>query len=168
MKGFTLVELLVTLAVVAIVLTMGVPSLSNFVADNRLITRTNEFVADIGLARSAAIKFQRNASICVSTSYAAATPACTGGTNWGAGWIVWVDKDRDGNVDTDEVLRTSEPVPASNTFASTARSVFTFNSRGFINAGDTLTLCDNRTAETGRSVTVNAAGHTTVNTPACP
>ncbi len=169
-NGFTLVELMITLAVVAILLTVGIPNFRDFIYDNRLTTQANKFVADTALARSAAVKYQRDAQICVSTSYNTATPACTGGTDWGTGWIVWVDKDRDNTVDAadDEVIRVAEPVAGSTTFTSAARTEFTYNSRGFINATDTLSLCDSRTAETGRDITIRPSGHLNISQPACP
>ncbi len=55
-KGFTLLELIVTLAVVAIVLTMGIPSFQALIRDNRLIALTNEFIGAMHLTRSEAIK----------------------------------------------------------------------------------------------------------------
>jgi type IV fimbrial biogenesis protein FimT len=169
-NGFTLVELLIGLAVASILLTVGIPSFRDFVYNSRLTTEANKFVADIALARSTAIKYQRNAQICVSTSYNTTTPACTGGTNWGAGWIVWVDKDRNNTIDSanDEVIRVAEPVSGTTTFTSTSRTGFTYNSRGFINATDTLSLCDSRTAETGRDITIRPSGHLSISQPACP
>jgi type IV fimbrial biogenesis protein FimT len=167
-NGFTLVELMITLAVVAILLTVGIPSFRDFIYNSRLTTQANKFVADIAMARSTAIKYQRNAQICVSTSYNATTPACTGGTNWGAGWVVWIDKDRDSAIDSDEVIRVSEPFSGTTTFTSAARTDFTYNSRGFVNATDILSLCDSRSGETGRDITIRPSGHLNITQPACP
>ncbi|HED19245.1 MAG TPA: prepilin-type N-terminal cleavage/methylation domain-containing protein [Gammaproteobacteria bacterium] len=168
-NGFTLVELMITLAIAAILLTVGIPNFRNFIYNNRLITQANKLVADAALARSTAIKYQRNTQICVSTSYNTVAPACTGGLDWGAGWIVWVDKDRDNLVDAaTEVIRVSEPVSGTTTFTSGAQSAFTYNSRGFVDTGDTLTLCDDRTGETGRNITIQPSGHLNITQPACP
>ena len=51
-NGFTLIELMITLAVAAIVLTVGIPSFQDFVYNNRLTTQANRFVTDMALARS--------------------------------------------------------------------------------------------------------------------
>ena len=61
--GFTLLELLVTLAVASILLSVGVPSFRGVIMDNRMVRDSNQFVASVNLARSAAVRFQRNATI---------------------------------------------------------------------------------------------------------
>ena len=167
-SGFTLLELMVTLAVVAITLSLGIPSFRSVVLDSRMVSDANQFVSAISLARSSAVRFQRDAIICTSTDYSAATPSCSGGTDWTAGWIVWVDKDRDGIVDSAEVIAVQAPLNDQTLFTATAAGRFAYDSRGFgLGAGDTLTLCDNRTGETGRAVNVNAVGRTNVSEFEC-
>ncbi|MGB5729503.1 MAG: GspH/FimT family pseudopilin, partial [Thiogranum sp.] len=65
-RGFTLVELLSTLAVAGILLTVGVPSMQDLIRNNRLTAATNLFVSSLNIARSEAIKQGRNATVCVS------------------------------------------------------------------------------------------------------
>ena len=103
-NGFTLLELMVILAIVSITVSLGVPGFRGVILDSRMVSDANQFVSAINLARSSAVRFQRDAVICTSDDYSAATPTCSGDTNWAAGWIVWVDKDRDATVDTDEVI----------------------------------------------------------------
>jgi len=165
--GFTLIELLVTLAVSVILLSVGIPGFRNLIMDNRLVSETNQFVTSIQLARSAAIRYQRNAIICVSADYDAPTPSCSAGTDWSNGWIVWVDKDRDAATDTNEVLAVFAPLAATSTFSSITVNSFTYDPLGFINAGDDLTLCDNRSGEKGRLVRVNSVGRTNVSAQNC-
>ncbi len=55
-RGFTLVELLVTMTLVAILSAIALPSLSSFVTNSRVSSRANDFVAAINLARSEAVK----------------------------------------------------------------------------------------------------------------
>jgi len=167
MKGFTLLELVITLAIVAIVVSFGVPSFRGIIMDNRLVSQTNQFVRSINLARSAAVSFQRNAVLCVSANYDAALPTCAAGTDWSNGWIVWVDKDRDSVTDANEIVSVFPPLADNTTFSSLAISQFTYNARGFLVAGDDLTLCDSRSGETGRLIRVNPTGRTNVSTQAC-
>ena len=74
--GFTLIELMIGLAVAALVLTIGVPSFRNIILDNRLtMTEVNTFVADLNLARSEATA--RNTFVTVKA---------LSGTEWNKGW----------------------------------------------------------------------------------
>jgi type IV fimbrial biogenesis protein FimT len=173
--GFTLVELLITMAIVAIVLSAGVPNFRAFIVDNRLVSQANQFSADINLARSAAIKYQRNAQVCVSTSFDQPAPLCTGGTDWSNGWIVWIDKDRDNLPDAPgEILRVGNPLTGNSVFTSGAASSFTYNSRGFGTVADTLTLCADRTygkdvnRTPGRTIDIRGAGRLNISQINCP
>ena len=166
-RGFTLVELLITLTIIALVLSFGVPMFQDVIRDNRLVSQANAFMGDLNLARSTAVKYQRDASICASTDYDSATPSCTGGTNWAAGWIVWVDRNRDNSVDAGEIVKVREPFASGTSFSSTAAGQLTFDSRGFISAAETLTLCDDRTGETGRRITLTASGRPNISNFNC-
>ena len=111
--GFTLIELMVTMALAAILLTIGVPSFQSMMRNNRAATQANEFMSALNLARSEAVKRGQRASLCPSTDQA----NCTGGTDWRAGWIVFVDTSTDPNVATvGEVLRVGEAFSGTPTF----------------------------------------------------
>lgn len=167
-NGFTLLELLVTLAVASILLSVGVPGFRDIIMDNRLAGQANEFVTAVNLARSSAVRYQRNATVCATANFDAAVPTCAGGTDWSTGWVVWVDKDRDGATDANEVLAVNGPLSDSSTFSSAAVGAFTYDALGFGTAGaDNLTLCDDRTGEMGRRIAVNNVGRTNVSRQAC-
>lgn len=167
-NGFTLLELIVTMAVAALLLSLGVPSFRGVIMDNRLSAQANEFVTSINMARSAAVRYQRNATICVSSNFDATVPSCDAGTDWSNGWIVWVDKDRDAATDANEIISVHEPLSGTTTLISAASNRFTYDARGFaVVGGDDLTLCDDRTAETGRRVRVNNVGRTNVAEAGC-
>ena len=165
--GFTLLELMVTIAIAAIVLSVGVPSFRGVIMDNRLVSQANQIVTSIKIARSAAVRFQRNATVCASSNFDATTPSCSASNDWSNGWIVWVDKDRDATTDANEVISVFGPIHNASTLNSGAPS-FTYDARGFATTGGgDLTLCDNRTAETGRLIRVNAVGRTNVSRQGC-
>ena len=90
--GFTLVELLMAVAVLGILLTIGVPALRDMVLNNRLVSQTNRLVSHLQLARSESIKRSAPVVLCRTDDFA--TPAC-GGTSaartWDTGWLVYVD-----------------------------------------------------------------------------
>lgn len=162
-NGFTLLELMVVLAVSAVVLSLGVPGFRAIVQDSRMVADTNQFVSSISLARSSAVRHQRNATICTSSDYAQPTPTCSGSTDWTNGWVVYVDKDRDGTIDADEVVSVQAPLDDGVTMTAAAANRFTYNAQGFgQSAGDSLLRCDGRSGETGRRIAINAAGRATV------
>lgn len=168
-NGFSLLELMITLAVAAVVLSVGVPSFRAVVMDNRLVSQANQFVTSVNMARSAAVRFQRNATVCTSANFDAALPTCAPSTDWSNGWIVWVDKDRDLATDADEIISVHGPLNVRSTFTSLALGSFTYDARGFgIAGGDDLILCDDRTGETGRLIRVNNVGRTNVSRQGCP
>lgn len=166
--GFSLIELMVTVAVATIVVSAAVPSFRSVIMDNRLVTQANHLVTSINLARSAAVRFQRNASVCATANYDAAVPSCTATTDWSNGWIVWVDKNRNAATDANEILSVFGPLSDASSFSSLGTTGFTYNARGFsLAGGDDLVMCDSRTAETGRLIRVNAVGRTNISRQGC-
>lgn len=86
-RGMTLVELMTTLLVLAIVLGLGVPAFRNVVDTNRMAAAVNELVASLHFARSEAIKRRANTTLCASRDAA----RCDDGAGLRDGWIVFVD-----------------------------------------------------------------------------
>jgi len=143
-SGFTLIELMITLAIVAILLTVGVPSLTTFMQGNRLIAASNELITDLHVARSEAIKLNKRVTICESINGTSCTNPGTG--DWRKGWIVFVDANDDrvgtgvscsANTDTDCLLRVHDVIDeqslsVSGKYDSTATPInwFTFSARG--------------------------------------
>ena len=156
------------LATASILLTVGVPSFRNVIMDNRLSDQSNAFVSSVSTARSAAIRYQRNATICPIANYGAALPTCAAATDWSDGWMVWVDRNRDTLTTADEVISVNEPMHESLTFQSLAVTEISYNARGFLVAGqDDMTLCDDRPDEEGRVIQINGTGHANITRQAC-
>lgn len=144
-NGFTLIELIITLAVASILLAMAVPSFQETVKSNRMAANVNEFIGALNLARSEAIKRGAPVSVCWSGDGA---NCGAGGANWTNGWIVFFDSDGDGVVDNanqDTVLRVypelgnNLTLDGNNTFTNR----ITYRSKGFAPNG-TLVMCDDR------------------------
>lgn len=114
-KGFTLLELIVVVAITGIVLAWGVPSFNNLIRNSRLTSETNSLVGDIQVARSEAIKRGANVTLCASPAPTIAQPLCVAANNaanYDNGWIIFLDANGDGvrAVDgTEPVLRIADP-----------------------------------------------------------
>ena len=92
-KGLTLLELLVVLAVAAITLTVAIPGFTGIIQANTLTAGANEFLAVLQLARTESIK--RGQRVVLRRA---------GGSDWSAGWTVFVDRDNDAVHDPGEPL----------------------------------------------------------------
>ncbi|MDP2786657.1 MAG: GspH/FimT family pseudopilin [Pseudomonadota bacterium] len=97
-SGVTLIELLISISILAILLTVAVPSFQTSIVNNRLGTYSNALFSSLILARSEAIKRNKRVVVCKSSD----GESCTG--NWGQGWIVFVDTNNDATVSSGEVI----------------------------------------------------------------
>lgn len=113
--GFTLIELIITLAVAAVVLTIGVPSFQEAMRNYRVTSVTNQLITALNLARSTAIKENVRVVLCkanTSTNTLPTACALSGSATPGyeQGWIVFVDTDNSGDLNGAEVIiSSSEP-----------------------------------------------------------
>ena len=156
-SGFTLIELMVTIAVLAVLLAWGLPNFQNSLRSNRVATSTNEVLASVSLARSEAIRSTRGAGICASSD----GTGCNG-ASWSDGWMVFADTNANGSFDAgDTVLKFSRGSDKLSAALAPA-GVIAFDARGRRRAaGDqVLTL---KPSECGgqplqRTLTINASG----------
>jgi len=165
-SGFTLVELMITLAIVSILLVVGVPSLKTFMQSNRLIAASNELVSAIHVARSEAIKLNSAVTVCESSD----GKKCASSGDWKNGWIVFVDANYDlkntgaacSAVNTDCLLRINEGFDDSDLqingldSGGSAISSITFTSRGL-----PLAASGSSTSATLSVCVLDAGGSTT-------
>ena len=123
-SGFTFIELLVTLAVVAIMLAMTVPGFQAMLTGNAIASLSNEFVAALHLTRSEAIKRGTRVTLCKSANSTAPVPVC-GGSDWQDGWIIFVDSSAPlGQFNVSEVIiQRHEALPEDVTLTATAGTV---------------------------------------------
>ena len=92
-RGFTLYELLITMLVIGIVVTVGIPGFSQFTQNSRITSTANDLHSSFQLARSAAARSKSPVTICASADSMGA--ATCGGATFDDGWIIFIDLNGD-------------------------------------------------------------------------
>jgi type IV fimbrial biogenesis protein FimT len=110
-RGFTLIEMMIVLVVLAITVALGAPMMQAQLHQNRLRAEVSRLLGAINLARSEAVMRNMPVSLCPSAMAATGVPECSGA--YAGGWIVFANPNRDRVVDagTDQVLQAFEAVP---------------------------------------------------------
>ncbi len=169
--GFTLIELIITIVILAIAASFAVPSFRGTVLNNRLTAQINEISSLISYARSESSKLQAGVVTACSSIDSA---SCSGNAVWETGWIVFEDIDGDRAIDSadgDELLKVGGALSGGNSFrivglTSDGGGHVQFASNGFPlpsatgNRAGTFVVCDGRGAAEARAVVVNVSGQT--------
>ncbi len=155
--GFTLIELMVTVAVAATVLTVGVPSFRELIQNNRLTTAVNDMVTEFNLARSEAVKRGAPVTLCKRNT---AGTGCDSTVAWLSGWIVFADTNGNGTVDSgDQILRIHGPLSGINSLNFGSRNRVTFDGHGFATGySGTMSFCDDRGLSKAKGLILSNTG----------
>ncbi len=155
-SAFTLIELMIAIAVAAIVLTLGVPGFERVMERNQLTAHINELVSTLRFARSEAIR--RNSDITVCHSNDGAT--CSG-VGYEDGWIIFFDSNGDGDYADagEELIRVNEGLPNNYTMRTNNLSSFSYNAKGGAPQGRVV-LCKNNLTTKARAIFINKSGRT--------
>ena len=168
--GFSLLELMITVAVLAILLGLGVPALTQFIRDNRLTAQTNALVGSLNLARGEAAKRGLPVAVCAATVAAEPTCAAAGASDWANGWLVFTDRTGDiGKFDADdELLQVAPAVVEGLTLMSNNIGFARFNPDTRPVTEVAFTVRPERTSACLRAVAIATTGRiNTSKTPAC-
>lgn len=154
-SGFTLLELLITVAIMAVVMAIAVPNMSAFINNDRLITEINGLTRDINYARNEAILRHTQIGICSSSN----TTSCNGAA-WQDGWIVFLDTNGDSLFSAgEEVLKAQQALGGTITLTTTIANTIIFDNRGFApGQAGTFSICDNRGVSELRSISLSVTG----------
>ena len=149
-RGLTAIELLITIAILAILIAIAAPSLTQFVSKWRVSNALNALTGSMRLARTEAIARSRPVVMCRVSSNASTTCQTSAQPNgFASGWIVFVNNDRVSPATfssaTDELLLRQEALPGIADMTPTGNTTFTFNSNGL--------------GETANAINIDAIGY---------
>lgn len=156
-RGFTLYELMVTLALASAITSLAVPGFRGFMQSSRAVTHTNDLVTALNLGRSEATRRGAPIDLCASDDGA----TCSNDTDWSTGWIVLTP--------TGEVLRAWPERSGGSGVLTGTVARFQFQARGALSAGAPqldLQLAD-CIGDQRREISINVAGRISVNRVAC-
>ena len=159
LAGVTLIELMVAIAVMSILLTVGVPSFSNFIQNSRSTALANEIVTTLNLARSESVRRAQDMIVCASSNQT----SCTG--DWVNGWIVIPS-----GTNQTPIRAWEAPVQNAVITRSGASGNIIFNPLGELVSGSTTfaTHFSGCKGDQARSINVNASGRINTRRTICP
>lgn len=162
-QGFSLLELLVTISVAAILIAIAVPSLTMFIQNSREDAQADSLISSLEYARSEAVKRDANVEVCASADQA----TCSNAASWATGWIVETVATPPA---APTVLQVMSQLSGNNTltgaFNGAAVTQVTFQPNGFVQAAGGagvyvntyFTLCDSRGASKARDIEITGIG----------
>lgn len=159
-RGFTLIELMIGIGLMALLLSMAVPALDLFVSNARQTGAVNDFVSSMHLARSAAITTNTRVTICASSNGASCQPV-----DWDQGWIVFSDLDSDQSLDNDEnIISQSAAIDELSIQSNEFSRFIMYRPNGRVmnasvdgNSGQFI-VCDDRGADRAKVLIVDLSG----------
>lgn len=181
-NGFSLQELMISIAIFALLAGFGVPGYIGFVRNGELSNSTTSLFSDLYYARSVAIKRKEKVTLCRSADAMAANPVCGGtGNTWSDGWIVFVNIDGAANAfDGNDVLLKVGAPPSDNVEIisnNNADQFIEYNTDGSLNlnlAPSVYAVCadfdrdGNYDENRGREIRINPIGRPVITVGSIP
>lgn len=153
--GFTLVELIITLVIAAIVLTLAIPGFSSVIRSNRQTTLLNDFTSYFHYAKSEAVTTGVPVTFCRRNT---AGTNCDTSASWNDGWIVFIDINGDANKDAGDTLKKVHEAISNDFDIGSSVTEITITPRGFVSSESTFTFCDGRGASYARAKILSKTG----------
>lgn len=176
MTGFSLIELMVVIAIAAVLATLAVPSFQGMIASSNLTSTTNDLIATLARAKSDAIRRGKRVTVCMSAD----GMTCNTSGDWAQGWIMFNDDD---HVDANATVENTSDITAvtvalTNNIvvkAKSSQSYFSYSADGqakLMNGGSgagTIRVCSTSSALTNdtraRDIVINWVGRVNLEKP---
>jgi len=160
-NGFSLVEVIATMAIAAIVLSVGIPSFQSYIQNNRQTIAINELATALQLARNSAISRRVRVTVCKSPD----SSNCIAGSStgdWTQGWIIFTDADGNNTRDANEdILRVHGAIQGNVTISggNNTNDRIAFNPNGLLaSLNGTITYCDSRGNSHASALVISRTG----------
>lgn len=157
-SAYTVVELLVVVAVISVLLMIAAPAMTDVLQTNRIVGTTNSLISALQYARSEAIKRNSLIVICKGTANA----GCDHDSDWNDGWIVFADTDRDHTIGDDEQLLLNQAAIAGGItvtlHAAPTSNWIAYYPGGIDSSNGTFTICDERGSAAAHAVIIARTG----------
>ena len=154
-SGFTILELLITMAIIAILAGIAAPSYNSMIARNKVNSMRENLANALQYARSEAIKRKVNVIVCASANHT----GCNGGTDWHQGWVIFADDNGNNSIESGERLQVqysySDLVTGS---VGDSRVSFTPSGRPDRGENQIIGVCDPNDANNGKALRISATG----------
>lgn len=157
-QGFTLIEMLMAIVILAIALTIGVPSMSKQIEKSRQNGLSTGLQQTVRLATTQALAKSRNVVLCPSAN----GESCSS-SSWDSGYIVFVDNNGDKAVDNDDDILRHESTNGLQVEidGGAGDNKFLFRANGTASGG-TIKICSDSVADIDQQVEISGFGSTTV------
>ena len=156
-RGVTLIELMMTLAVLATLIAAAAPAFGSLIRGTEAQTSRSALTTALNTARMSAVNKTAHVAVCPSSDQ----QYCGHTTEWQHGWLIFIDADDDGERDaSEEILAVGEALPAGVAIVSTAgRRHVDYRPDGSSPGSNvTFTVCDQRGRDEASSLVINNAG----------
>lgn len=156
-KGFTLIELIIVLSMIAILTAYGIPNYRTFKQNQIMTQEINRLSSTINFARSQSIIIGKHVILCASESFT----TCDANSQWHKGWMVFTDSNHNRTFDGNDrmLLNENNMSEGLQAVASIHRPRIRFDSTGFASGTNlTIRFCDDRGAESGKAIIISNVG----------